>query len=494
MSLSTRFLTEEDKEKIKLAVQLHTPIEVISYTLPREKEMYIYEVLQVFLTECHQEHMTDNLIFCLGELLTNSKKANTKRVFFKEHNLDINNEMDYHQGMISFKEDMLNNLEHYLKAQKQAGLYVKLLLQLNDEGIKIEIRNNSVLTIFEQKRINEKLRASKKYTDPKQVISRVIDQTEGAGLGIIIIVLMLQKIGLSQENYKVFSSDTETITQMFLPLNAQINAIMDNLYEKFVDALDTIPVFDNTLALYTQLAENERTPSSELIDFICRDVSLTSVILKEVSAKGHSCSKVSQAFNILGRDAVKELLSESNKGIRVISQDQDTRQLWKHGCDVAFYAYNLAQNYNSKNPEKPLDLETVYICGLLHDIECLLLEVATEEQKEIVRKLTKTIENGEQIYRLFVQDFGHSRGCYMIAQKWGLPQDAAQVIHYHNNPDLVPQEIKELVHTVYLADILQYYKQGKVEFYQVNETVCRWFNIQNKAELDFIVSKLEEAL
>ena len=90
MSLSTKFLTEEDKEKIKLAVQLHTPIEVISYTLPRDKEMYIYEVLRVFLIECHQEHMTDNLIFCLGELLTNSKKANTKRIFFKENKFFIN--------------------------------------------------------------------------------------------------------------------------------------------------------------------------------------------------------------------------------------------------------------------------------------------------------------------------------------------------------------------------------------------------------------------
>ena len=494
MSLSTKFLTEEDKEKIKLAVQLHTPIEVISYTLPRDKEMYIYEVLRVFLIECHQEHMTDNLIFCLGELLTNSKKANTKRIFFKENNLDINNEMDYHQGMISFKEDMLSNLEHYLKAQEQAGLYVKLILQLNDEGLKIEIRNNSVLTVFEQKRINEKLRASKKYTDPKQVISRVIDQTEGAGLGIIIIVLMLQKIGLSQENYKVFSSDTETITQMLLPLNEQMNSTMDNLYEAFVDALNTIPVFDNALSLYAKLAEDEKTPVSSLIDFICKDVTLTSVLLKEVSAKGHSCSKVSQAFNLLGKDTVKELLSASNKGIRVISQDKDARQLWKHGSDVAFFAYNFAQNYNNKNPEKPLDLETVYVCGLLHDIECLLLEVATDEQKEIVHKLTEKIENGEQIYKLFVQDFGHSRGCYMLAQKWGLPQDVAQVIHYHNNPELAPEEIKDLVYTVYLADILQYYKQGKVEFYQVNEKVCRWFNIQNKAELDFVISKFQQAV
>ena len=102
MEFTSRFLTDKDKEKISLAVQLHTPLEIMSYTLPREKEVYIQEVLMYFLKQCHQEHMTDNLVFCLSELLTNSKKANTKRVYFTEQKLDINNEMDYHQLEQSF--------------------------------------------------------------------------------------------------------------------------------------------------------------------------------------------------------------------------------------------------------------------------------------------------------------------------------------------------------------------------------------------------------
>ena len=101
MEFASKFLSEQDKEKISLAVQLHTPLEIMTYTLPREKERYIQEILSYFLIQCHQEHMTDNLVFCLSELLTNAKKANTERVYFKEQNLDINNEMDYHQGMVS---------------------------------------------------------------------------------------------------------------------------------------------------------------------------------------------------------------------------------------------------------------------------------------------------------------------------------------------------------------------------------------------------------
>ena len=489
MSFQFRFLTEQDKEKIDLAVQLHTPLEIMSYTLPRQKESYIHEVLTYFLQKCHQEHMIDNLIFCIGELLTNAKKANTKRVYFKEQKLDINNEMDYHQGMVSFKEDMLANLEHYLMLQKEAGLYIKLILQLYDEGIKLEIRNNSALTIFEKKRINEKLKVARKYEDPNQVISRVIDQTEGAGLGIIIIILMLRKIGLSRDNYIVFSTDTETVTQMLLPLNAEINKSMDSLYEAFVENLDTIPVFEETLKDFTALLAKADTTDDELISFISKDVSLAALLLKAAALQGQECSQITVAFEVLGRSQVEKLLSVENPGLRLIKKDEDIRKFWKHEYDVAFYAWNIAKNHIDFN----YDLEEVYVCALLHDIECLLLEVATDKQKEAVKKLADSLDPDGKLYELFEKDFGHSRGCYMLAQKWGLPESVSQVIHYHNNPSNAPESIKNLVYAVYLADILQYYKAGKAEFYQINQDVLAFFNIDSKEKLDLILEKISSA-
>lgn len=490
MSLSTRFITEQDREKIRLAVKLHTPVEVISYTLPREKEMFIQEVLLAFLSECHQEHMADNLMFCLGELLTNAKKANTKRVYFKEQNLDINNEMDYHQGMVSFKDDMLSNLEYYLKKQKKAGLYVKLILQLYDEGLKIEIRNNSLLTVFERKRINEKLRIANKYNDPKQVIAKVIDQTEGAGLGIIIMVLMLRKIGMSSDNYKVFSTDSETITQMILPLNAEINRQMDLLYEEFVDSLKIIPVFEENLKELKTIAASGTADDQATLDYISRDVFMSSVVLKQAAEKGHSCSRITEAYEFLGKETVLSLLSEENPQIRIMKKSTGLCDFWNHEYDVAFYAYNLTRNFI----QDKIDLEEVYVCGLFHDIECLLLEVATQEQKDTIKKLADSLDNTGLLFSLFEKDFGHSRGCYMLAKKWGLPEKIAHVILYHNNPDGAPDDYKQLVYIVYLADILQYYQKDEVAFCQINEKVLEYFGIDSERRLKGIVKKINAVL
>ncbi len=485
MEFASKFLSETDRERISLAVQLHTPIEIFSYTLPREKETYIQEVLKYFLIECHQEHMFDNLSFCLGELLTNSKKANTKRVYFLEQKLDINDEMQYQQGMISFKEDMLSNLAHYLELQKQAGLYIKLILQLTDDGIRIEIRNNSILTKSEKKRILEKLRVAEKYEEPQQVVSLMVDQTEGAGLGIIIIILMLRKIGLSRNNYKVFCTEDETVTQMLLPLNKQINEQMDSLYEAFIQVLNTIPVFEGTLKSLAETAA--KASDEELINIVTKDVSLASALLKAAAAKGYSCSKISSAFEVFGRDEVLKILSEENPVFREIKKEQDIRNFWQHEYDVAYYAYNIAKN----TPEFEFDLEEVFVCALLHDIECLLLEVATDEQKQAVKKLADNHDKSGLLYELFLKDFGHSRGCYKLAQTWGLPETVAQVVRYHNNPSYAPEEIKHIVYAVYLADILQYYEQGKAEYYQINKDALDFFGVHSKGQLDFMIKQLK---
>ena len=119
---------EFDRERIKTSIGLQLPIEITSYTLPRNTETYVRNVLEMFLDECHQEHLKEYLNFCLSELLTNAKKANTKRVYFAEKGLDINNPDDYEKGMENFKMETLTNIDHYLELQRKAGLYIKLSL------------------------------------------------------------------------------------------------------------------------------------------------------------------------------------------------------------------------------------------------------------------------------------------------------------------------------------------------------------------------------
>lgn len=476
-----------DEEKIRSAVHLHTPIEITTYTLPHNMELYIQEVLSVFLTECHQEHMIEYLKFCLSELLTNSKKANTKRIYFKQQHLDLNNELDYHSGMVSFKDDTLDNIQWYLEEQKKAGLYVKLNLQVTDDSIIFQIRNNCLLTVFESKRINEKLKTAQKYGNVDEVLTKVIDQTEGAGLGIIIIILMLQKIGLSQDNYKVFCTDKETVTSIVLPQNQEYLGKLEKLCDEYIKTQKAIPVIEENL---TQLKEllNAGAGQEELFNFIKKDVTLSFALIKHAALKDKNCMSLVKALELVPIEELKTIFTETNSEFRLVKKADDKRELWEHAYKVAVYAYNIAYNLLK---DKEVDLEKIYTLGLFHDIACLLLEVSDTEQKAKIDEIIK--ENGVPEYsvEMFYNDNRHNYEGADFARAQSMPEELCNLIQYHNIPEKAPDDIKYMIYALYLADMVQYYNSKQLEYYQFNKEILKELNIESEEQLKFIISKVE---
>ncbi|MDR0390170.1 MAG: hypothetical protein LBH73_08870 [Spirochaetaceae bacterium] len=232
-----------DEAKIKKAVQNGIPLTITSYTLPHEIEMYIEEVLTVFLRNAGQEKLKDYVVYCVQELAVNAKKANTKRVYFMERGLDLNNPEDYKLGLTSFKEETLSNIAHYLQLQKGKGLYIKLSLQLKKSIIHIEIRNNVVVTKTELIRIHDKLARSRQYNNLEDALSQVLDDSEGAGLGLVILVLMLKKIGLDEDCFDILATDKETVARIIIPLDQTQVENVSIMASTVVDNVNSLPQF-----------------------------------------------------------------------------------------------------------------------------------------------------------------------------------------------------------------------------------------------------------
>jgi hypothetical protein len=206
-----------DEEKVVKAIRLEVPLIMTTYTLPRKVEMYIEKVVSLFLEHIRQSALKDSIIYSVQELVVNAKKANTKRVYFLEKGLDLSNPDDYRAGMESFREDTLNNIKHYLELQKEKGLYIKLVLQLKDNIITIEVRNNSLITPEELDRIQKRILKAMAYNDVEEALIGILDDTEGAGLGLVILVLMMKKIGLSEKSFNILRTNSETVARIVVP-------------------------------------------------------------------------------------------------------------------------------------------------------------------------------------------------------------------------------------------------------------------------------------
>ena len=488
MNFDETSLTSEDIKKVNLAVQLHAPLVITTYTLPRTKEKYIQDVTSEFLNKCYQKQMVEPLKFCLGELLTNSKKANTKRVYFLKKNLNINDELQYNDGMISFKEETLANINYYLEEQKKLGLYIKLMLKVDDDNVTIQIRNNSTLTKSEKRRINEKLRTAQKYNNVQEVLGKIIDQTEGAGLGIIIIILMLEKLGLSRENFKISSDDKETITSMILPVEEKFHQGIKYFNTEFACELSELPVYEPRFNELCDLLKKPDFTKQQLLEILSKDVTLTALLLQRAAAVNSECCKISQAIDIVGMDKLRSIYNHANPFVLPV-KNEDLNELWEHAYNTAFFAYNLAQYYY---PEA-LDSEEVFTAALFHDIACLCQKTVSLEQMEALKQKGLERNYSEQVFNLYKNGGGHNLGGKEIIEKFNLPAKLGIVCEYHNKPEKAPEEYKDLIYTVYLADMLQYYQDGMLDFYQFNKEVLAAMNISCEAEIKDIIEKIKQA-
>lgn len=113
-----------------------------SLYLPGERA-HIDRILGAFLEAAGMEQLRNNLAYCVHELAGNAKKANMKRLYFKEKNLDILSKDDYARGMERFKTETIEQISHYLAGLKENGLYVKFQFRKLKKGVRVSVRNNS---------------------------------------------------------------------------------------------------------------------------------------------------------------------------------------------------------------------------------------------------------------------------------------------------------------------------------------------------------------
>ena len=214
----SRTVADEIEEKVKNAVKTGRPLAVKTFTLPHNIEMYIEKIMAIFLKHTKKEQIKDYIIYCTKELIINAKKANTKRVYFSERGLDLGNLSDYTEGMKLFKEEPFGNINYYLQKQKERGLYIKVVLRVKDNMIIIEVRNNAEITDHELRRIEYRVVTAHKYKSLEEAMAEVMDDKEGAGLGLVILVLMMKKLGYERDCLKITSKGKETIASITIPL------------------------------------------------------------------------------------------------------------------------------------------------------------------------------------------------------------------------------------------------------------------------------------
>lgn len=481
-----------DETKIKKAIQSSIPLTITTYTLPHEVETYIEDILAKFLSELGYEHLKDHLAYCIRELAVNAKKANTKRVFFTERGLDIEDPDDYKEGMLNFKTTTLENIGHYLQLQKDKGLYVKIIYFAQGNRILFEVRNNVVATKTELVRIQDKLARSRQYHTLEEALTQVLDDTEGAGLGLVILILMLKKMGLDDDSFDITTSETETISRISIALSNTTVENIDKLSKQIVDNISSLPQFpDNILRIQNLIAD----PKSEMADIarnISMDPAMTADLLKIVNSAQFMLSKkvdnIAEAVKLVGIRGIKNLLFSYGTQKILADDSEEIKQLWAHSYRTAFYSYNLAKNFRR---DKNL-LDDVYVGGILHDMGKIVFRNAHPSLMNSILKFSEEKGIPKENFEKLSAGLNHAEIGALIAEKWNFPENLIAAIRHHHTPFYADPSHSAITEAVYLANMFCNYEEGSVYFEQFDRGILAKFSISNEAQLKNIIDKFSQ--
>jgi putative nucleotidyltransferase with HDIG domain len=476
-----------NEEKIKKAVQSGIPLTITTYTLPHEMDLYIELVIEIFLKQVDKENLKSYIVYCVQELAMNAKKANTKRVYFMERGLDLTNPNDYKEGMSSFKEDTLANIDHYLQLQKEKGLYIRLILQIKQHVIHIEVRNNVTITKTELIRIHDKLARSRQYDSLEDALAQVLDDSEGAGLGLVILVLMLKKIGLNEDSFDITSNEKETIARILIPMDSVMVENLSALAVSIVDNVNSLPQFPENILLIHKLIED---PKAEMVDIarkISMDPAITADLLKVVNSAQYMLSKkvdsIAEAVKMVGIRGIKNLLYSYGTQ-KILGEDSaEKKALWEHSYKTAFYAFNLIRNFH-----KDLNvLDDAYVGGILHDMGKIVFANAHPELMDHIREFCVQKSLPPAVFENLAAGMNHAAIGALIAEKWNFPEALINAIRYHHDPHSAPEQYRTLVDTVYLANMFCEYEKGSINFDQFDSAVLESFGITTKNQIDTLI-------
>ena len=325
-------------------------------------------------------------------------------------------------------------------------------------------------------------------------MSAMLDESEGAGLGLTMMVLMLKKIGLTEENYQVISENGETITRLILPFSEKSVADFNSLSKKFVNLIDGLPEFPENITAINRLINDPDSSMTDIAQKISNDVALTGELLKLVNSAAFAlatpCSSIDEAVKFTGIRGIRNLLfSVGSMQALMVESDPKKKALWDHSYRVASYAYTLARSYFHAPEDKHI-IEDSYVCGLLHDMGKLIFVTATADIYEKMGKLCREKDIAPDLFERMVAGVNHGEVGALVAQKWNFPEAIVEVIRHHHDTSSASPELKKLTSLIHFADLLAHYDEGIIDWSNFESDELALFSITDEVQVKALSDKM----
>jgi HD-like signal output (HDOD) protein len=482
-----------DIAEIQKAALRSLPLTFRLTSLPHESHALLDRILEVYLAELGQEHIKEPLSYCLKELINNAQKANTKRLYFEEKQLDITNDADYESGMRDFRRESAERIGHWLDLLKERNMFIGITFHTTSGNLSISVRNNAELTSREQTRIYDRITRARAFHSFVEALAQPIDSTEGAGLGILILLQFLKRIGLGEEAFSIEPREGETVASLMIPMSQVHMEKISVLTEAIVRDVDALPHFPEVILELIGLTDDPKSTLAQIAGRLSTDPALTADLLKLVNSAHYVLPKrvnnILQAVKIVGMKGLKNLLYSYGAQKILGEKYAEMKELWTHSYRTAYYAFLLARGFKPKADI----LDDVYVSGILHDLGQIIVTYLHPDAMEQMQRFCKEKDIPAQILERFSFGLHHADIGALIAKKWNFPEQLVSGIKYHHDPLVSPMHHKDVVFCVYLANALCGLERQLNTFEQIEKPVLSDFGIRTEEQCRGILERMQQS-
>lgn len=212
---------QSEKKIIKKAIENGKVITLVTYTLRESGEARLKAIIETILETYDRTDLMEVLYTSAKEMVINATKANLKRILFKESQYDVSDPSQYEKGMGLFKEELNEqNLVEYETKFKKENYPVDITFVHDKNRILLKVKNRFTMYPQEEERVRIKAAKAMEYEDLIQFYMEQGDNTEGAGMGITLITILLRQAGIDPHCFSIFSNHyNETVARVEIPLN-----------------------------------------------------------------------------------------------------------------------------------------------------------------------------------------------------------------------------------------------------------------------------------
>jgi len=274
----------------------------------------------------------------------------------------------------------------------------------------------------------------------------------------------------------------------------QHNEALEKLFQR-LGQLSSLPAVAQRIL---QVADNEESNATDLLEVVGQDPTLSLRILRTVNSSifgiPNEVADLKTAISMLGFVEVRNLaltvyvarLCEESSNYRSFSREA----LWKHMVAVGAIARMLANIYRRVEPEE------AYLAGLLHDIGMLMID---QYMHDSFCKVIDLVSDGVQttVAERQILTFDHTDLGAYVTRKSNFPDRIVDAIHFHHRPDDCCNSSQALLNIVAVANYLASHKglsaMGIHNNAPPTDRICTSLGL-DKRGLASIVEELDSAL